>query len=571
MKKIILSLLCLSFFIQAGAQQYKNFKVSVYTRAYEVEKMKDSHWLDSTWRIISAQVQPDKIYLETHRDLLIVPDATLRKAIRFFRDKGLEVGGGITYTIDESNSFETFCYTNPEHRKKVQEIAEHTARYFDDFILDDFFFTSCKCPLCIEAKGSMSWTEYRLGLMTEAGKSLVLDPARKVNPNVRVIIKYPNWYDHFQGLGFDLEHGPKLYDGVWTGTETRDPSFAQHLQNYLSYNVFRYLENLRPGYNFGGWVDSGGSHMGLYRYAEQLWLTLFAKAPEITLFAYNQLLRQPELGKTASETFLLTDQFLGELGKPKGIASYKPYHATGEDFLQNYLGMTGLPMDMIPFFPSDKKVVLLTEQAKSDPAIADKIREQLMRGGDVVVTTGLLKAIPDQIASIAQVRCSDLKALIDDFGWNGKSARQLLIPQVHYLTNDSWEIVSAGNPLTNGVTGYPILLRCPFANGNMYVLTIPDNFADLYAFPDNALNMIRLFMSRDLDIRIEGPSKVGLFVYDNGTFIVESFLDEPVSVRVVLSGEQKIVTELTENKAYSVESNKFSITLEPHTFKVFKK
>ncbi len=571
MKKIMLSLLCLSFFIQAGAQHYKNFKVSVYTRAYEVEKMKDSHWLDSTWRIISAQVQPDKIYLETHRDLLIVPDATLRKAIRFFREKGLEVGGGITYTIDESNSFETFCYTNPEHRKKVQEIAEHTARYFDDFILDDFFFTSCKCPLCIEAKGSMSWTEYRLKLMTEAGKSLVLEPARKVNPNVRVIIKYPNWYDHFQGLGFDLEHGPYLFDGLWTGTETRDPSFAQHLQNYLSYNVFRYLDNLRPGYNFGGWVDSGGSHMGLYRYAEQLWLTLFAKAPEITLFAYNQLLNQPELGKTASETFLLTDQFLGELGKPEGIASYKPFHATGEDFLQNYLGMIGLPMDMLPYFPTDKKVVLLTEQAKSDPFIANKIREQLLRGGDVVVTTGLVKAIPDQIASVAEVRCSDLKALIDDFGWNGKSTRQLLIPQVHYLTNDSWEIVSAGNPLTNGVTGYPILLRCQFAKGNMYVLTIPDNFADLYAFPDKALNMIRFFMSRDLDIRIEGPSMVGLFVYDNGTFIVESFLDEPVSVQVVLSGEQEKITELIENKAYSVESNKISITLEPHTFKVFKK
>ncbi|HPJ82235.1 MAG TPA: hypothetical protein PLG64_00170 [Bacteroidales bacterium] len=571
MKKIMLSLLCLSFFIQAGAQHYKNFKVSVYTRAYEVEKMKDSHWLDSTWRIISAQVQPDKIYLETHRDLLIVPDATLRKAIRFFREKGLEVGGGITYTIDESNSFETFCYTNPEHRKKVQEIAEHTARYFDDFILDDFFFTSCKCPLCIEAKGGMSWTQYRLKLMTEAGKSLILDPARKVNPNVRVIIKYPNWYDHFQGLGFDLEHGPSLFDGVWTGTETRDPSFAQHLQNYLSYNVFRYLDNLRPGYNLGGWVDSGGSHMGMYRYAEQLWLTLFAKAPEITLFAYNQLIRQPELGKTATETFLLTDQFLGELGKPQGIASYKPFHATGEDFLQNYLGMIGLPMDMLPYFPTDKKVVLLTEQAKSDPAIADKIRQQLMRGGDVVVTTGLLKAIPDQIASVAEVRCSDLKALIDDFGWNGKASKDMLIPQVHYLTNDAWEIVSAGKPLTQGVIGYPILLRCPFAKGNMYILTIPDNVADLYAFPDNALNMIRFFMSRDLDVRIEGPSMVGLFVYDNGTFIVESFRDEPVSVHVVLSGEQEKVTELTENKAYSVESDKFSITLEPHTFKVFKK
>ena len=311
--------------------------------------------------------------------------------------------------------------------------------------------------------------------------------------------------------------------------------------------------------------------MGLYRYAEQLWLTLFAKAPEITLFAYNQLLRQPELGKTATETFLLTDQFLGELGKPKGIASYKPFHATGEDFLQNYLGMIGLPMDMLPYFPVDRKVVLLTEQAKSDPLIASKIREQLLRGGDVVVTTGLVKAIPDQIATIAEVRCSDLKALIDDFGWHGKSTRPLLIPQVHYLTNDSWEVVSAGNPLTKGVIGYPILLRCAYAKGNMYILTIPDSFADLYAYPDKALNMIRLIMSKDLDIRIEGPSMVGLFVYDNGTFIVESFLDEPVTVYVALTGGQGNITELTENKVYSIESNKFSITLEPHTFKVFKK
>ncbi|HRW94458.1 MAG TPA: hypothetical protein P5167_01290 [Bacteroidales bacterium] len=571
MKKILFFVICMLLCMHAGAQQHRNFKVSIYTRAYEVEKMKDSHWLDSTWRIISEQVHPDKIYLETHRDLLIVPDATLRKAIRFFKEKGLEVGGGITYTIDESNSFETFCYTNPEHRKKVQEIAEHTARYFDDFILDDFFFTSCKCSLCIEAKGDMSWTEYRLKLMTEAGASLVLEPARRINPDVKVIIKYPNWYDHFQGLGFDLEHGPYLFDGIWTGTETRDPSSAQHLQNYLSYNVFRYLENLRPGYNFGGWVDSGGSHMGMYRYAEQLWLTLFAKAPEVTLFAYNQLLRQPQLGRTATETFRYTDRFLGELGNPLGIVSYKPFHATGEDFLQNYLGMAGLPMDMRPCFPEDKQVVLLTEQAKHDPDIASKIKKQLLKGGDVVVTTGLVKAIPEKIAAIAEIRCTDLKAVVNDFGWNGKSGKDLLIPQVLYLTNDSWEIVSAGNPLTKGVTGYPILLRCPFAEGNMYVLTIPDNFADLYEFPDQALNTIRFFMSRDLDVRVEGPAKIGLFVYDNGTFIVESFLDEPTQVTVVLSTPENSLTELTGNTVFKVQDHKCTFTLEPHTYKVFKK
>lgn len=113
-----------------------------------------------------------------------------------------------------------------------------------------------------------SWTDYRLKLMTEAGRDLVLKPAKKVNPQIKVIIKYPNWYDHFQGLGFNLEEGPQLFDGIWTGTETRDPAGNQHLQNYLSYNIIRYFDNLRPGYNGGGWVDVGGLNMGMDRYAE---------------------------------------------------------------------------------------------------------------------------------------------------------------------------------------------------------------------------------------------------------------------------------------------------------------
>ena len=105
--------------------------------------MADLEWLDSVWNDISKQVHVDKIYLETHRDLLMVDEQTLAKAIGYFKDKGLELGGGITYTVDEMNNFETFCYSNPEHRAKVREIAEYTARFFDEIILDDFFFTSC--------------------------------------------------------------------------------------------------------------------------------------------------------------------------------------------------------------------------------------------------------------------------------------------------------------------------------------------------------------------------------------------------------------------------------------------
>ena len=617
---IVVFLLCMVCNMTMQAKAYESFKVSIYVRAYEVDKMKDIHWLDSTWNVISQQLEVDKIYLETHRDLLVVEDATLEQAKKFFHDRGIETAGGITYTINEANSFETFCYSNPEHRKMVQKIAEHTAKHFDEFILDDFFFTSCKSDIEIKAKGMQSWTDYRLKLMTEAGRDLVLKPAKKVNPQVKVIIKYPNWYDHFQGLGFNLEEGPQLFDGVWTGTETRDPAGNQHLQNYLSYNIIRYFDNLRPGYNGGGWVDVGGLNMGMDRYAEQLHLTMLAKAPEIILFAYYQLLnvklspkyRTPWQGmgtsfnydevtapirledgslvepttmaRIAGVVLKQTDKLIHKLGNPVGIKSYKPFHAAGDDFLQNYLGMIGLPMDMRPVFPEDQQVVLLTAQAAQDTEIMAKIKRQLQSGRDVVVTSSSLTAIPEKLTEVAELRCTDLKALVNDFGRYGQSGRDLLIPQVQYYTNDAWEMVSAGRPLTGGVSGYPILLRAPYATGNLYVLTIPDDMGNLYDFPANALNEIRRIMSKDIGVCLEAPSKVGLFVYDNKTLVVENFNDEPVEVRIVTGDKVMKLESLEDGTVLSplpagpviqtrrpvTPKNSFRLLLLPHSYKAFR-
>ena len=617
---IVVFLLCMVCNMTMQAKAYESFKVSIYVRAYEVDKMKDIHWLDSTWNVISQQLEVDKIYLQTHRDLLVVEDATLEQAKKFFHDRGIETAGGITYTINEANSFETFCYSNPEHRKMVQKIAEHTAKHFDEFILDDFFFTSCKSDIEIKAKGMQSWTDYRLKLMTEAGRDLVLKPAKKVNPQVKVIIKYPNWYDHFQGLGFNLEEGHQLFDGVWTGTETRDPAGNQHLQNYLSYNIIRYFDNLRPGYNGGGWVDVGGLNMGMDRYAEQLHLTMLAKAPEIILFAYHQLLdvklspkyRTPWQGmgtsfnydevtapirledgslvepttmaRIAGVVLKQTDKLIHKLGNPVGIKSYKPFHAAGDDFLQNYLGMIGLPMDMRPVFPEDQQVVLLTAQAAQDTEIMAKIKRQLQSGRDVVVTSSLLKAIPEKLTEVAELRCTDLKALVNDFGRYGQSGRDLLIPQVQYYTNDAWEMVSAGRPLTGGVSGYPILLRAPYATGNLYVLTIPDDMGNLYDFPANALNEIRRIMSKDIGVCLEAPSKVGLFVYDNKTLVVENFNDEPVEVRIVTGDKVMKLESLEDGTVLSplpagpviqtrrpvTPKNSFRLLLLPHSYKAFR-
>ena len=121
----------------------------------------------------------------------------------------------------------------------------------------------------------------------------------------------------------------------------------------------------------------------------------------------------------------------------------------------------------------------------------------------------------------------------NDFGYFGKSERDLLIPQVLYYTNDAWEMVSAGRPLVGGVSGFPILLRAPYSSGNMYVLTIPDDLGNLYDYPREALTEIRRVLSKDSGIYLNAPSNVSLFLYDNNTLVVENFNDEPVEISIV--------------------------------------
>lgn len=601
-----------------AADNYKNFKVAVYSRAYETVKMGDNNYIEPIWEELTRQLKVDKIYLETHRDLLIVDEPTLLKAKKFFADRGVQTAGGITLTVNESNNFETFCYTNPEHRKKVKEIVEFTAKHFDELILDDFFFTTCKCELCIKAKGTKSWTSYRLDLMTKAAKELVIDPAKAINPGIKVVIKYPNWYDHFQGSGFNLETEPKMFDGLYTGTETRDPSSNQHLQQYLGYNIFRYFDNLKPGKNGGGWVDPAGlTYMD--RYAEQLWITMFAKAPEITLFDIRQLQRpllksdraawqstattsfnydemmQPvadkngkmvapsTIARAAGYTFESIDRFVGQLGNPVGVKSYKPYHSTGEDFLQNYLGMIGIPMDMVPVFPENEPIVFLTEQAKWDPEIIGKIKKQLLSGKDIMITSGFLKTMQNQLNDIVELRVTDQKASVKEFAaaWSPHSFsdREMLIPQIKYNTNDSWEMVSA----FDDTNGWPMVHRADYAKGKLYVLTIPENAVDLYHLPAEVLTRIREILTPHMPVVLEAPGYTSLFVYDNSTIIVESFADETRQVKLQLangfikakdlvSGKEMVVEkkEYPQRRKPAIVKSVVNIELAPHSYVVLK-
>jgi len=545
--------------LNAGGNNYKNFDVALYARVYEVQKMKDPAGLESRWEAVSKHMKVDKIFLETHRDMVVIDQETLDKAKAFFLSKGVKVSGGITVTVNERNMFETYCYSEPEHRKKLKEVVEFTARNFDEFILDDFFFTNCKSDSAIREKGNRSWTEYRLALMDEAARNLVIGPAKAVNPKVRVIIKYPNWYDHFQNLGFNLETEPKYFDKIYTGTETRDPvNGNQHLQQYHGYSIVRYFENIKPGGNAGGWVDHYGRELPS-RFAEQIWLTMFAKAPEITFFNIGSIyspakgpdgkeVPDSEAARIGGDVFVQLDKFLGELGKPIGVKTYKPYNSYGEDFLPSYLGMIGIPMDIVPEFPTEAKTVLLTEQARFDPAIVGKIKRQLVDGKNVVITSGLLKALQGKgIEDIVELENTGQTVSVREFqqGWFGggvKAESDILIPLIRYATNDSWEVVSAFTSPTK-TSGAPILHSAKYSKGVLFVLTIPNAIGDLYSYPQAVLKTIRNIVAKDLFVRLDAPSRVSLFVYDNDKFIVESFQENPVQARLVTD---KRITKLRD-------------------------
>ena len=613
--------------IGALAGQYTNFAVSVYIPVGVVRSFQQPQKLEDDWTRLSRQLKVDKVYIEVQRDENLADDALLERVKKFFIDHGVRVAGGMAASDGSiGGQFKSFCYTDPKNREFIKAAAELAARHFDELIQDDFFFNNTKYDSDIAAKGGRSWTQFRLDVMDDAAENLIIKPARAVNPKIKLVIKFPNWYEHFQGLGYDLEKEPKLFDGIYTGTETRDPEITdQNLQQSESYQIVRYFENIAPGRNGGGWVDTYSTRY-VDRYAEQLWDTAFAKAREVTLFEWAGLLRAIAVGDRAPWADLTTsfdykqmmtawssnspagehptwarvagcaleqaDAVLSQLGKPIGIASYKPYQSTGEDFLHNYLGNLGIPIDLHPDFPTNADLVLLTECAKYDPGLVGKIKMQLTAGKSVVITSGLLRALEGKgIEDIVETQCPDRKILAHEYLSNygagdgtilGDAKDDVLFPEIDFLTNDSWALVRA---LANG-RGYPLLFMDRYAKGILYVWTIPDNFNDLYRLPMQVTGALKAYVMGRFPVRVDGPAQVALFAYDNHTFVVESYLPATADVKISIPGAaatlRNLVTgEILTSQPLHPEADRagrigrekrstFPIQIAPHSYVAFQ-
>ena len=536
--------------------KYRNFKLVIYCTAQSMVRITEEE-LTEQLAFFKKYTGCDKVYLEPYRDGLMIPDDQLRMVKDFFLSKGIEVSGALTTTCEDLCEADaekqrlggTYCYTNQAMRERLVKTVRYTARHFDEFIIDDWFFTGCTCEECRKAKGNRSWEDFRTSLLAEVSRELIMKPAKEENPNCRVIIKFPNWSEAYQESGYQPAVQRNIFDAIYTGTETRDTRHSdQHLPKYCSYSLMRLMENYAPGKNGGGWFDPYGCYP-MELYGEQAYLTAFARGREICQFCWGSLYRNrvvTPIGLQLEEI----DHMLDQAGACTGIPCYLPPNAQGEDHLEDFLGMLGIPMDPTPDFPSHRKIVFLTVQALKDPEIIPKLTQFVADGGKAVVTSGFfIGALGKGIEELSSIRYRGRRFSTDTFIEDGmfapnnlRSRHSLTFPLLEHRNNTTWA-------LSKGVVGeenYPLILRDCYGKGKLITLAIPDEYGLLYGLPKEILGVIRSQFTEEIPYRLDGPSQVSLFSYDNDVLALYRYVGNLSRgrVRLVLLGVADSLTDL---------------------------
>lgn len=449
-----------------------------------------------TW---CRQTGVTKVYIESFRDGYQASAETLETARDRFRREDFEVSGCVTTTRvgKRSTGWNLIsCYTDRPTQERLAQIFAFTAARFDEIMIDDFWFTDCTCPECQSARMARTvtvlgrqfpvhgdtWTDYRCELMVQLSREAILATARRVNPKVQVIIKYPQWYDRFHERGYDVVRQTADFDRIWVGTETRDYNDRRWggTVQYEGYFIMRWLGGIGGSKCGGGWYDPYGTTAKTY--VEQARQTILGGARESLLFCYGSLLRDTgpanidALRANLPELFHVAEQVARR--QIVGVAAYKPPSSPpgGEARVFDFVGMMGLPLVPCHEFPEKAPAAFFSFHALKDPDLPTKLSRLLDRGVPVLVTDGLAKSLEGRVA-----------------------------------------------------------LQRP----NVRILAVQGRPARLLELPQAELDALRAFLLRPLGRCFEAPNQVALYLFADGSWVIENFRDEPAQVK--LDGKPRTV------------------------------
>jgi hypothetical protein len=437
-----------------------------------------------------------KVYLEEFRDDYQAVSATLMRARDHFLAQGFLVSGCVTTTRvgkpSDHWSSEISCYTDPAAQDHLQSIFKYAASLFDEIMIDDFWFTDCTCSNCDAARRSQvvtigshtypvsgdTWSDYRRALMLHLSEDRLLAAAKSINPRVRLIIKYPQWYDKFQERGYDVTRETAVFDRIWVGTETRDYTNAQwgHTPQYEGYFLMRWLGGIGGEKCGGGWYDWLGTKE--HTYVEQARQTVLAGARESMLFCFGGMHHDTgpadveALRNNMPELLAVAREVQGR--EPLGMAAYKPPNSDPQDESRvfDFVGMIGLPLAPCHQFPTNAPAAFLSVHAMADLDLPSELGQFIQTGKPVLMTDGLVRRIGNRVNLTAS---------------------------------------------------------------NVYVLKVKGQPDSLLALSQARLDDLRAPLLRAFQTTFQAPNRVGLYLFQLGGRVAENFNDEPVTV--VLNGQ----------------------------------
>jgi hypothetical protein len=344
-----------------------------------------------------------RVVLEGRRgDEYVAPD-TLRALRRQLEALGFATSGGIAtvpgknFAVRGQGALGWLNWEAEASRKDVTEFFRTNAPVFDEVVVDDFYCTMDTSPASEKARAGRDWGEYRRDLLTGLIRPMMIDPARQAKPDIRLVLKFPQWYDRFHVFGYDPARMPAQFDRIWVGTEVRNPKtarmgFVQPVEGYMNY---RWLSNLIGAKVEAAWFDH--IECTAQNFMDQAWQSILAGAHELVLFNLQDVVHGHP-GHALWEKALPEMQAVARRvqGKPiEGVAFYKPPNSDpgGDRFLMDYLGMLGIPVVPVAAYPARSRAVILGVQAAHDAALLEKVRAHLKTGARVAMTASLMEGV----------------------------------------------------------------------------------------------------------------------------------------------------------------------------------
>jgi len=451
--------------IKSKKYEPQNYSMSLFFTAFDV---RDYGPEIKKFMKIYSNVPFKRIYLETYRDGYEAESGLLKKTRDTLIKEGYSVSAAVTTThfSDRAkfNEIESAagCYTDREALRKMRGVFERTAKIFNEIIIDDWFFTVCRCPSCLKGMGERDVSKFRMKLMADAAKKHIIEPAKKANKKVKLIIKYPQWLEDFHKNGYDTVKLSDMFDEIAVGTETRDYKTGRYMPVHGSM-LMRYFRELYGDRVKKAWFDPYACDPKIY--AEQAYQSVIGGASELILFCAG-ILAQKNIRPLVAELMELApkiDRF-SSMQKIFNIPVIKKPATEGDSMLTQYLMMSGVPAYLTNTARPKDKFVVLTAQSSDVPGRAALFAELVKKKKDMLITVAFAASVKKYFG----IKELPAKIKAETLKYNGRTTN---IHGEAYITHE----MQSGKhmALINGA--YPFISAFKIKESRVYVLNMPES------------------------------------------------------------------------------------------------